>query len=130
MIFAFGSAPECPTHQLGDCLVCGAEMIRQGPSWRFRNKDTYYSQERRSDMMLNLTELRDEPLGKHPIQAMTCGYNLCTVDSQPDVETGQVMTAPDDMRSFTFDVDGLGDEALDSSPCDAVVCYCVWPTCR
>ena len=81
--------------------------------------------------MLNLTELRDEPLGKHPIQAFGCVY-ICYVSGSchADVETGQVMTAPDDMRSFTFDVDGLGDEALDSSPCDAVVCYCVWPTCR
>ena len=26
---------------------------------------------------------------------------------QPDVETEQVMTAHDDVRSFTFDVDGL-----------------------
>ena len=78
-------------------------------------------------MMLNLTELRDEPLGKHPIQAMTCGYNLCTVDSQPDVETGQVMTAPDDVRSLSFDVDGLSDEELDSIPRYAASCCYVFP---
>ena len=29
-------------------------------------------------MTLNLTELRDEPLGKHPIQAVTCMF-VCTI---------------------------------------------------
>ena len=65
-------------------------------------------------MTLNLTELRDEPLGKHPIPAMVCGCNV-TCWTTPDVETAQDTAAPDDVRSFTFDVDGLGDEALDSS---------------
>ena len=63
-------------------------------------------------MTLNLTELRDEPLGKHPIPAII-SVGQCYVTS--DVETAQDTAAPDDVRSFTFDVDGLRDEALDSS---------------
>ena len=58
-------------------------------------------------------ELKDEPLGKHPIQAAICG-TCTTYCYKPDVETEQVMTAHDDVRSFTFDVDGLGDEPLDA----------------
>ena len=63
-------------------------------------------------MTINLTELRDEPLGKHPIQAalvfvLTAGL---IYDSQQDV------VAADDESSFTFDVDGLSDEALDPRP--------------
>ena len=57
-------------------------------------------------------ELKDEPLGKHPIQAAICGtcYTMCYIS---DVETEQVISAHDDVRSFTFDVDGVADEALD-----------------
>ena len=76
MIFAFGSARGCPTHQLGDCLVCGAEMISQGSSWRFRNKDTYYTQERRADMTINFKieydGLSDEAQNVAPV----CGSGL------------------------------------------------------
>ena len=64
-------------------------------------------------MTLNLTELRDEPLGKHPIQAHICTCTVChrqTTDAQQDV------FAADDESSFTFDVEGLGDEALDPQP--------------
>jgi len=64
-------------------------------------------------MTINLTELRDEPLGKPPIQAHICTCTVChrqTTDAQQDV------FAADDESSFTFDVEGLGDEALDDSP--------------
>ena len=46
---------------------------------------------------------------------------------QPDVETGQVLTAPDDVRSLSFDVDGLSDEELDSIPRYAASCCYVFP---
>ena len=65
-------------------------------------------------MTINLTELRDEPLGKHPIHAFAVGGAPCNQPPKGPAETEQVMTAPDDMRSFTFDVDGLGDEPLDA----------------
>ena len=71
-------------------------------------------------MTLNLTELRDEPLGKHPIPAMV-SFGQCFVT--PDVETAQDTAAPDDVRSFTFDVDGLSDEELDSIPRYAFACF-------
>ena len=61
-------------------------------------------------MTINLTELRDEPLGKQPINAHICTCTVChrqTTDAQQDV------FAADDESSFTFDVEGLGDEALD-----------------
>ena len=62
-------------------------------------------------MTINLTELRDEALGKHPIQALfaACAYPCppCRKDPQQDV------VAADDESGFTFDVDGLSDEALD-----------------
>ena len=97
-------------------------------------------------MSLNLTELKDEPLGlaptsadfcvpgtcfgdltdeqlgKHPIPAMVCGCNV-TCWTTPDVETAQDTAAPDDVRSFTFDVDGLSDEELDSIPRYAFACF-------
>ena len=75
-------------------------------------------------------ELKDEPLGKHPIQAAMCVACLCTVCGLPDVETGQVMTAHDDVRSFTFDVDGLSDEELDSIPRYAAFCPVMCFYCR
>ena len=62
-------------------------------------------------MTINLTELRDEPLGKHPIQAAALHAVFACVrrtDAQQDV------VAADDESSFTFDVEGLSDEALDS----------------
>ena len=77
-------------------------------------------------MTINLTELRDEPLGKHPIPAMVCGCNV-TCWTTPDVETAQDTAAPDDESSFTFDVEGLGDEALDDSP--SVSAFGCVPTC-
>ena len=68
-------------------------------------------------MTLNLTELKDEPLGKHPIQAAVCWYSCIGghLDAQQDV------VAADDESSFTFDVEGLGDEPLDDSP--SVECF-------
>ncbi len=64
-------------------------------------------------MTLNLTELRDEPLGKHPSQANICVCGTCVVETD---EAQQDVVAADDESSFTFDVEGLGDEALDDSP--------------
>ena len=63
-------------------------------------------------MTINLTELRDEPLGKHPIQAAHCHYGGPCYPTCIDVE--QDVVASDHESSFTFDVDGLGDEALDA----------------
>ena len=63
-------------------------------------------------MTLNLTELRDDPLGKHPSQAAVC-TGLCFVAL---TEAQQDVVAADDESSFTFDVDDRGDEALDDSP--------------
>ena len=69
-------------------------------------------------MTINLTELRDEPLGKHPSQAAACVifcYLCHTTDPQ------HYVVAADDESSFTFDVEGLGDEPLDDSP--SVECF-------
>jgi len=64
-------------------------------------------------MTINLTELRDEPLGKHPSQAAYCYPNMCYI-SGIDVE--QDVVASDHESSFTFVVDGLSDEALEPRP--------------
>ena len=70
-------------------------------------------------MTINLTELRDEPLGKHPIQAAICVHPV----SPAHTEAQQDVVAADDESSFTFDVDGLSDEALDPRPAvDVAVC--------
>ena len=64
-------------------------------------------------MTINLTELRDEPLGKHPSQAAVslCAFcDGCYLDAQQDV------VAADDESVFKFDFEGIGDEALDDSP--------------
>ena len=53
-------------------------------------------------MTLNLTELRDEPLGKHPSQAtFACAFTVFLTEAQQDV------VAADDESSFTFDVEVL-----------------------
>ena len=80
-------------------------------------------------MTLNLTELRDEPLGKHPSQAAVC-TGLCFVAS---TDAQQDVVAADDESSFTFDVEGLGDEALDApSGCEIYMCICLvcCPMCK
>ena len=64
-------------------------------------------------MTINLTELRDEPLGKHPIQA----HSLPPVSAyRSGPANEQDVVAADDESSFTFDVEGLGDEPLDAHP--------------
>ena len=76
-------------------------------------------------MTLNLTELRDEPLGKHPSHVDICVGVLapCLL-----TEAQQDVVAADDESSFTFDVEGLGDEALDPQPPRLAYCMCiVWP---
>ena len=98
-------------------------MIRQGPSRRFRNKDTYYSQERRSDMTLNLSEMKDEPLGKHPIQAAVCTPAVCERPSGTlRRDDAQDVVAADRVSTSTFDVDSLNDEALDTPPLSLAIC--------
>ena len=78
-------------------------------------------------MTINLTELRDEPLGKHPIQAaLNCYPSLCYING---IDAQQDVVVEYDQSSFTFDVEGLGDEALDDSPSvSALMCgpcnYC------
>ena len=70
-------------------------------------------------MTINLTELRDEPLAKAPHSGsiLLCAYcyAVCRKEPQQDV------VAADDESSFTFDVEGLGDEPLDDSP--SVECF-------
>ena len=71
-------------------------------------------------MTINFTELRDESLGKHPIQAAVC-TGLCFVAL---TEAQQDVVAADDESSLTFDVDGLSDEALDIRPAvKALACF-------
>ena len=72
-------------------------------------------------MTINLTELRDEPLGKHPIQAAVCYVVICKSCTTEAPE--QDVVAADDESSFTFDVDGLSDEALDP-PTRSVLLVC------
>ena len=76
-------------------------------------------------MTLNLTELRDEPLGKHPSQAESCACLQCCgayTEAQQDV------VAADYESSFAFDVEGLGDEALDAQ-IPLTVSSCMWGVC-
>ena len=62
-------------------------------------------------MTINLTELRDEPLGKHPIQAAHCHPGTACYISGIDAE--QDVVASDHESSFTLDVDSLSDDALE-----------------
>ena len=78
-------------------------------------------------MTINLTELRDEPLGKHPSQAAVslCAFcDGCYLDAQQDV------VAADYESCFTFDVDGLSDEALEAphAVLDRAAIYCAYGT--
>ena len=72
-------------------------------------------------MTLNLTELRDEPLGKHPSHGAFAYVSVVS-----SFEAQQDVVAADDESSFTFDVEGLGDEALDPRVYAAV---CVFMCC-
>ena len=74
-------------------------------------------------MTLNLTELRDEPLGKHPFQAAMCVPPCGYCYSHNDLaETEQEAGAAADTHSSTFSVFGLSDEALDGTPRGAFIC--------
>ena len=78
-------------------------------------------------MSLNLTELKDESLGKQPIQAFPTLY------CQAPPATEQSVVAADEGRCITFDVDGLSDEALDSWHAHPAAYVCVvfeTPSCR
>ena len=67
-------------------------------------------------MTINLTELRDEQLGT-PESARggrLIACNVCLPPSGDCTDTEMALgDAADDESSFTFDVEGLGDEALD-----------------
>ena len=65
-------------------------------------------------MTINLTELRDEPLGKHPIQAADACIFVC--GCRGGMEDEQDVIPANSESSFTFDVDGLSDEALEPRP--------------
>ena len=74
-------------------------------------------------MTLNLTELRDEPLGKHPGSLTFCAMCMPVRPICSVTETVQDVVAADHERSFTFDVDCLSDEALDhDAPSYLAVC--------
>ena len=76
-------------------------------------------------MTLNLAELNDEPLGKHPIHAAAVCVMPCYCYSHNDLaETEQEAGAAADTHSSTFPVFGLSDEALDGTPRNAMVCSC------
>ena len=81
-------------------------------------------------MTLNLSEMKDEPLGKHPIQEalVMClppaGACYGPTPSLP----GLPLSAAADTHSSTFDVVGLSDEALDTPPlCLMRTAYCGAP---
>ena len=67
-------------------------------------------------MTINLTELRDEPLGKHPIQAAVACMPMCYGNCMGGMEDEQDVIPANSVSSFTFDVDGLSDEALEPRP--------------
>ena len=79
-------------------------------------------------MTINLTELRDEPLGKHPIQAAVCYVLICKSCTHRSVSRQDVVAADDESR-LTFDVDGLSDEALDPRPA-VYTLACNVPYCK
>ena len=68
-------------------------------------------------MTLNLTELRDEPLGHDPGSfPNVCGWGVCMCKfptSMTDTEMA-LGDAADGEGVFKIDVDALSDEALDS----------------
>ena len=72
-------------------------------------------------MTINLTELRDEPLGKHPSQAIPYP-SVCR-------RHGQDVVAADHESTSTFDVDSLNDEALDAPPA-GIIYMCAYLMCR
>ena len=79
-------------------------------------------------MTINLTELRDEPLGKHPLHATFCLVG-CRYPFSGPAETERVMfgAAADGEGVFKFDVDGLSDEAMDippNQPCATIGIQC------
>ena len=67
-------------------------------------------------MTINLTELRDESLGKHPIQAAVFLVCQCYDYGGGGMVDEQDVIPANSESSFTFDVDGLSDEALDPRP--------------
>ena len=67
-------------------------------------------------MTINLTELRDESLGKHSIQAAVYLVCQCYDYGGGGMEDEQDVIPANSVSSFTFDVDGLSDEALEPRP--------------
>ena len=81
-------------------------------------------------MTINLTELRDEPLGKHPIQAAVYLVCQCYDYGGGGMEDEQDVIPANSESSFTFDVDGLSDEALDISYTPTALCFTPYCLCR
>jgi len=81
-------------------------------------------------MTLNLTELNDEPLGKHPKHAFACGAGRC-LGCFIDGPVAEQVDVADDEGAFKFDVEDLGDEALDPRRhVSALFACCAPPSCR
>ena len=75
-------------------------------------------------MSLNLTELKDEPLGLAPTSADFCVPGTCFVElrDEPLDDSPSVSAAPFvPIVPITCFSDGRGDEALDDSP--SVECF-------
>ena len=77
-------------------------------------------------MTINLTELRDEPLGKHPLHATMCLVTCQSLIEPAETERVMFGAAADDEGVFKFDVDGLSDEALDPRPAVNAIGCCVF----
>jgi len=81
-------------------------------------------------MTLNLSEMKDEPLGKHPIQAAVCTPAVCERPSGTlRRDDAQDVVAADRVSTSTFDVDSLNDEALDA-PLACLIYMCAYNMCR
>ena len=79
-------------------------------------------------MTLNLSEMKDEPLGKQPILEALGGWRPTCYGPTPDQTEQQVAAAADGEGVFKIDVDCLSDEALDTPPvCLMRTAYCGAP---
>ena len=77
-------------------------------------------------MTINLTELRDEPLGKHPLHATMCLVTCQSLIEPAETERVMFGAAADDEGVFKFDVDSLSDEPLDDSPSVSAYACCAF----
>jgi hypothetical protein len=74
-------------------------------------------------MTLNLSEMKDEPLGKHPILEAWAVVPVC-YGPTPDQTEQQVAAAADGEGVFKIDVGCLSVEALDHDARTAQFCSC------